>query len=140
MSIWKKDINIRSIELLFKNTIMSYLDIKVIEIDDNYIKGTMPVNHTTQQSMGVLHGGASVVLAESLGSVAANYAVDKDHYCVGLDINANHLAKVSSGLVTAIAKPVHLGSSTQVWEINIMSESQKLTCVSRLTMAVLKNK
>ena len=99
----------------------------------------MPVDHRTTQPMGILHGGASVALAETLGSIAANLVVDnKKNYCVGLDINANHLRQASAGTtVTGIAKPVHIGKSTQVWSIEILNEENQLVCISRLTMAVL---
>ncbi|MCL4113185.1 UNVERIFIED_CONTAM: hypothetical protein GTU68_051202 [Idotea baltica] len=98
----------------------------------------MPVDHRTQQPFGLLHGGASCVLAESLGSVAANLVVDPvKQYCLGLDINTNHLRSVREGLVTGVAKPIHLGRKTQVWEIKIYSEAEKMVSISRLTMAVM---
>lgn len=101
----------------------------------------MPVDKRTHQPMGLLHGGASVTLAETLGSVAATCCIDQDkQFCVGLEINANHLKSVRSGIVTGITKPLHLGKKTQVWEIRIMSEAQELVCISRLTVAVLDKK
>jgi 1,4-dihydroxy-2-naphthoyl-CoA hydrolase len=120
------------------NTIAEVLDIRVTEIGDASVTGTMPVDARTHQPMGILHGGASVVLAESLGSLAANFCINhQTHYCVGLDINANHIRAVRSGMVTGIAEPVHLGRTTQVWGIRVLDEQDRLVCVSRLTMAVL---
>lgn len=101
----------------------------------------MPVDQRTVQPMGILHGGASVALAETLGSIAANLVVDeKKKYCVGLDINANHIRAAKKGLVTGVARPLHTGSSTQVWGIEIFDEQDRLVCISRLTMAVLERK
>ena len=117
---------------------VEYIGITITELGDDFLQGTMPVDHRTLQPMGILHGGASVALAETLGSLAANLVIDPSKkYCVGLDINANHIRPVPAGkTVTGIARPVHLGSSTQVWTIEISSEG-KLSCISRLTMAVL---
>src|SRR5690606_24625294 len=128
---------IEQLEAMQKNSIIEHLDIKVTELGDDYVRGTMPVNSHTHQPMGLLHGGASVVLAESLGSLGANLCVEPGkQYCVGLDINANHLASVRSGLVTGTARALHIGRSTQVWEIDIRDENDKRVCISRLTMAV----
>jgi 1,4-dihydroxy-2-naphthoyl-CoA hydrolase len=119
-------------------TIAGPLGIVISEIGDDFMRGTMPVDSRTHQPMGILHGGASVVLAESLGSLAANYCVDTGaHYCVGLDVNANHLRAVRSGEVTGTAKPIHLGKSTQVWDIRIVDDNARDVCIARLTMAVL---
>jgi len=116
-----------------------HIDIQFTELGDDYLKGTMPVDERTTQTMGILHGGASVVLAETLGSIGANLVVDPAQYaCVGLDINANHIRSVKSGRVTGTAKPIHIGGSTQVWGIEIRDEANRLICTSRLTMAVLK--
>lgn len=121
-----------------QDTIAEALGIVFTEMGDDFVRGTMPVDQRTHQPMGILHGGASVVLAESLGSMAANFCVDTaTHYCVGLDINANHVRAVRSGVVTGTARAVHLGKTTQVWEIRIEDEAGRLVCVSRLTMAVL---
>jgi 1,4-dihydroxy-2-naphthoyl-CoA hydrolase len=99
----------------------------------------MPVDERTRQPRGILHGGSSVLLAESLGSIGANYCVDPDRlFCVGMEINANHLRSVKGGMVTGIARPVHLGRSTQVWEIRIHNQADKLVCISRLTLAVVQ--
>ena len=120
---------------------VEHLGITLTEVGEDFLKGTMPVDHRTVQPMGILHGGASVALAETLGSLAANYAVDNQKkYCVGLDINANHVRAASKGDVTGIAKPLHLGSTTQVWSIEITDEEDRLVCISRLTMAVLDRK
>lgn len=119
-------------------TLLGALGIKITRITEDEIEGTMPVDHRTHQPFGLLHGGASVALAETLGSIGANLCVDpKEFYCVGLDINANHISGVRSGVVTGVAKPLHVGRTTQVWEIRIKSEGGKLVCVSRLTMAVV---
>ncbi len=141
MSIWHLQPDIEQLNSAQKsNTIGEVIGIEFVEIGDDFLKGTMPVDNRTHQPMGILHGGASVVLAESLGSMAANLVVDTTkHYCVGLDINANHLRSVRSGLVTGIARPVHLGRSTQVWEIKIEDDNGKPVCISRLTMAVLSH-
>ena len=121
-----------------ENTIAGVLGIAITEFGEDYVRGTMPVDQRTHQPMGILHGGASVVLAESLGSMAANLCVDiSKYYCVGLDINANHVRAVRTGTVTGTARPIHLGRTTHVWEIRIEDETGRLVCVSRLTMAVL---
>ncbi|HNC73147.1 MAG TPA: hotdog fold thioesterase [Chitinophagales bacterium] len=118
-----------------------HLGIELIEIGDDFIKAKMPVDHRTRQPMGLLHGGASVVLAESLGSLAANLCLDiTKEYAVGLDINSNHLRSVRDGFVIGITKPIHIGSKTQVWEIKIYDENEQLVNISRLTMAVLQHK
>lgn len=135
--IWKVEPTLEQFELMQRNTIIEHLGIKVTEVGDDYVRGTMPVTAHTHQPMGLLHGGASVVLAESLGSLAANLCVEQGkQYCVGLDINANHLRSVRSGLVVGTARPLHVGRSTQVWEIDIRDEAGKPVCISRLTMAV----
>jgi len=119
-------------------TLLGALDITITRVTEDFIEGTMPVDHRTHQPYGLLHGGASVALAETLGSIGANLCVDQESfYCVGLDINANHVSGVRSGMVTGVARPLHLGRSTQVWEIRITSDEGKLVCISRLTMAVV---
>ena len=138
MSIWTREVSLEGLNGSLKNTLCENLGMEVTEIHDDGLTGTMPVDARTVQPMGLLHGGASVALAESLGSIAAMVAAKPGHYCVGLDINANHIRGARSGLVTGRAKAVHLGRSTQVWEINITDENDKLVCVSRLTMAVIK--
>jgi len=117
---------------------VDHIGITITEIGENFLKGTMPVDHRTVQPMGILHGGASVALAETLGSLAASMVVNnQEKYCVGLDINANHIRSAKNGQVMGIAKPIHIGSSTQVWSIEITDEENRLVCISRLTMAVL---
>ncbi len=134
---------IRSIDPQLMNqtaptTLLGALGIEITRITEDLIEGTMPVDHRTHQPYGLLHGGASVALAETLGSIGANLCVDQEKfYCVGLDINANHISAVRTGMVSGVAKPLHLGRSTQVWEIRITSDQGKLVCVSRLTMAVV---
>ena len=140
MKIWKKPINLDLLNSTRNNTLVEVLGINFTEFGGNYLVASMPVDYRTHQPMGILHGGASVALAETVGSVASYMVVDNDHHCVGLDINANHLKAVRSGLVFATAKPFHLGRSTHVWDIQIENEEKKPVCVSRLTMAVLKNK
>lgn len=141
MTIWKNGQNLAEINLRDKDTtIMGFLGIEFTERGDDYLKGTMPVNHRTHQPMGILHGGASVVLAETLGSSATTMCLDlSKEYCVGLDINANHIRSVRSGVVTGVARPIHIGRSTHVWEINIVDEQQRKVCVSRITMAILQH-
>jgi len=139
MAIWTTTPDLEQMAALSRNTAVSYLGIEYLEIGDDYIKGRIPVDHRTIQPFGILHGGASVLLAETLGSMAANWCVrDKGMMAVGLDINANHLRPASSGWIYGIARPLHLGSATQVWEIRLENEQGKLTCISRLTMAITK--
>jgi len=115
-----------------------HLGIVFTEIGNDYLKATMPIDHRTTQPMGLLHGGASVVLAETLGSVGGTLCVDTEtHYCVGIEINANHLRAVREGYVTGTARPVHLGRTTQVWQIHIHDGGDRLVAVSRLTLAVI---
>jgi 1,4-dihydroxy-2-naphthoyl-CoA hydrolase len=119
-------------------TLMAHLGILMTDIGDDYLAATMPVDHRTHQPFGLLHGGASVALAESLGSMAAYLCVDPTKYnVVGLEINANHIRAVRDGHVTGIARPIHVGKSTQLWEIRITDEADKLVCISRITLAVL---
>lgn len=136
MEIWKKPISLERLNATSKNTMMEHLNIIYTEITENSISATMPVCSYTHQPLGMLHGGASVALAETLGSIAGNFAVDETRYCVGLDINANHLRAMRQGEVIGTAKPIHLGISTQVWQIDITDEEGRLVCVSRLTLAV----
>ncbi|WP_299203545.1 hotdog fold thioesterase [uncultured Amphritea sp.] len=137
MSIWKTEKSIDELQLFATNTLIDHLGIKITEIGSDYISASMPVDCRTHQPMGLLHGGASVVLAETLGSVAAQLAAEPGHSCVGLEINANHLSGISTGTVYGTASPVHIGRSTQVWDIRIVDEKGKAICISRLTVAVL---
>lgn len=141
MSIWKTAIDIQQINDLRKGTMGEHLGMEVTEFGDDYLKGRMPVDNRTKQPYGIMHGGASCALAEHLGSVAGSACVDPTiQYCVGLDINTNHLRMARTGYVTGIAKPVHLGKSIQVWEIKIYDEDSKLISWSKLTLAVLDRK
>lgn len=124
-----------------KGTLGEQLGIEFTEIGSDYLCGKMPVDHRTKQPIGMLHGGASVALAETLGSLAAHMLIDaQKQYCVGLDINANHIRSVREGYVFGKAMPLHAGRQTQVWEIKITNEAGQLVCISRLTMAVLDRK
>jgi 1,4-dihydroxy-2-naphthoyl-CoA hydrolase len=123
------------------DNMVSHLGIEITEVGEDWITARMPVNAKTKQPFGLLHGGASVALAESVGSLAANLCVDMNtHYCVGLEINANHVRPVTDGYVFATARPLHLGRSTQVWDVRIHDEHERLVCVSRLTMSVVERK
>ncbi|HVK56858.1 MAG TPA: hotdog fold thioesterase [Burkholderiales bacterium] len=121
-----------------KGTMVENLGIEFLETGDDYLKARMPVDHRTRQPMGLLHGGASVALAETLGSIGAYLCVDPLKYvCVGLEINANHIRGVRAGWVYGIARPFHIGRTTHVWEIKITDEEDKLVCISRITIAIL---
>lgn len=122
-----------------EGTLTRTLGIEFTEIGADFLRGTMPVDERTRQPFGVLHGGASVSLAESLGSVGANLVLDPArYYGVGLEINANHVRSVATGWVTGTAKPLHIGRNTHVWEIKIRDQRERLTCISRLTVAILQ--
>jgi 1,4-dihydroxy-2-naphthoyl-CoA hydrolase len=138
MAIWTREISLDAVNERCQGSLISHVGIEVIEIGDDYIRARMPVDARTKQPAGVLHGGASVTLAETLASWAATFAVDSSkHHCVGLEINANHVRAATSGHVIGTARPVHLGRSTHIWEVRITSEDDKLVCISRVTMAVL---
>jgi 1,4-dihydroxy-2-naphthoyl-CoA hydrolase len=139
--IWRVQATPEQLRERSRNTLAEWLDIRVTEIGPDYVRATMPVNSHTHQPQGILHGGASVALAETVGSLAANLCVDVTKYvCVGQEINANHLRPASSGLVTGTARPYHVGGKSQVWGIEIRDENDKLVCVSRITMAVVERK
>jgi 1,4-dihydroxy-2-naphthoyl-CoA hydrolase len=137
--IWLVPISIEEIHLRNQNTLSDHLGIEFTEIGNDSLSAQMPVDARTLQSMGILHGGASCALAETVGSVAANYCVDSNRYCVGLDININHIRAAKQGMVIAIARPFHLGRGTQVWEIRLENEG-KLIAIARLTMSILTKK
>ena len=138
MSIWHRAYTLAEARHRVNGTMVDHIGITITEVGENFLKGTMPVDRRTVQPTGILHGGASVALAETLGSLAASMVVNnQEKYCVGLDINANHIRSAKNGQVTGIAKPIHIGSSTQVWSIEITDEENRLVCISRLTMAVL---
>ncbi|MFZ9584286.1 MAG: hotdog fold thioesterase [Pseudohongiellaceae bacterium] len=140
MSLWKQHATPDDINRLCRGTMCEFVGIVITEIGDDYVRGTMPVDERTRQHMGIVHGGASVVLAETLGSVAAGLCVPVGARSVGLDINANHLRAGKPPLLTGIARPVHVGNTTSVWEIRITDVDDKLVCVSRLTCAVLQER
>lgn len=142
MSVWfKKDWNIEKLNKLASNTMNELIGIQFIEVGENYLKARMPVDHRTRQAYGLLHGGASATLAETVGSVASVMTVDPDlYYCVGVEINANHLRSVKEGFVVATAVPLHIGLSSHVWEIKIVDQNEKLICASRLTVYVKRRK
>ena len=138
MSIWQHEVTPVFLDDLCKGSMVEYLNIRFSEVGPDYLCATMPVDWRTHQPHGILHGGASVALAETIGSVAANLVIDnKKHFCVGMEINANHIRSVRSGTVTGKASPIHLGAKTQIWQIEIKNEQDKLVCISRLTMAVM---
>ena len=141
MPIWFSPVTLEQLKSRGSGTMLDHLEIQFTAIGDDYISATMPVDHRTVQPMGILHGGASVTLAETLGSMAASLVVDKTKKaCVGLEINANHIRAVRKGIVTGKARPIHIGSTTQVWSIEIRDEENRITCISRITMAVLEKK
>jgi 1,4-dihydroxy-2-naphthoyl-CoA hydrolase len=138
MRIWKQDFTLDQLNASNANTLAGTLGMQYTEIGDDFIRGTMPVDARTHQPYGLLHGGASVALAETLGSLAGMLSVDASkELVVGLDINANHVRGVTSGHVVGTARPIHQGRTTQVWEIRIEDEAGKLVCISRLTLAVI---
>lgn len=139
MKIWHSPINLELIASQRANTMIELLGIEFITVGDDYLAARMFIDHKTRQPLGIMHGGASCVLAETIGSTAANFCIDNnEQYCVGLDINTNHIHSVRTGYVIGTAKPFHLGKSTQVWGIEIVDEERKLVSISRLTMAILK--
>ncbi len=141
MSIWQVSRSPEELTERGRASLPGYLGIRITEVGPDFLRATMPVNAHTHQPFGVLHGGASVALAETVGSVASMMCVDPQQFvCLGQDINANHLRAVSSGVVTATARPFHLGARSHVWHIEIRDESERLVCVSRLTMAVVERR
>lgn len=142
MAIWfKNDLKLEDFASWGKNTMSEALGMQFTEIGDNYLKLSMPVDERTKQPYGLLHGGASVALAETAGSVASALVMDRSKFiCVGIEINANHVRSAREGIVTGTCTPIHLGSSTHVWEIRIHDDKEKLVCVSRLTVAILERK
>ncbi|MCE2893047.1 MAG: hotdog fold thioesterase [Flammeovirgaceae bacterium] len=141
MSIFQQGVTLEQANKMCENTLVSHLGIEFTAIGEDFIEAKMPVDHRTHQPMGLLHGGASVALAETMGSVGAVCCLDSSkQYCVGLEINANHIKSTRSGFVFGTARPIHLGKKTQVWEIKIMNEQKELVCVSRITMAILDKK
>lgn len=138
MAIWFREITPELLNERGANTLSDFMGIRFTEIGADTMTATMPANERTKQPIGIIHGGANVVLAETVASTAANAVVDLDIcYCVGLEINANHIRSVKEGIVTAITRPIHIGRTTQVWHIDIFNESGKITCVSRMTASVV---
>ncbi len=136
--IFDKNLDLDFLNDRNRDSMVEYLGIKFTKVGDEHLEATMPVNEKTKQPLGLLHGGANVVLAETLGSIAASLVVDREKfYCVGLEINANHIKSVREGLVRGVVKPVHLGKRTHVWQIHIYNQENQLTCISRITMAVM---
>ncbi|MCK0162454.1 hotdog fold thioesterase [Marinobacter sp. S6332] len=139
MAIWTRTPDLEQLAKASANTAVSHMGIEYTEIGDDYVTGRIPVDERTVQPFGILHGGSSVVLAETLGSMAANCCLkDPSTVAVGLEINANHIRPVTKGWVYGTARPLHIGSSTQVWEIRMTNEEGKTSCISRLTMAVTR--
>ena len=138
MAIWFKQFTVDDLNRRSENTLADFLGIKFTMVGDDSLTATMPANERTKQPLGIVHGGANVVLAETIASTAANAVIDLDkYYCVGLEINANHIRPVREGLVTGITRSIHLGRTTQVWQIDLYNDLGKLTCTSRMTAFVV---
>lgn len=140
MPIWTQPCTVEALTAIHKDTAVEHLGIEFLEVGDDFIRARIPVSPKTRQPYGLLHGGVSVVLAETLGSCGAVYTCPPGHRAVGLDINANHLRGASAGWVTGITRPVHIGRTTQVWQIDMQDDQGRPTCVSRITMAILAPK
>lgn len=139
MSIWFQPFTLEEIQQYSRGSMVEHVDLRFTEIGPDFLRATLPVDARTTQPFGLLHGGASVMLAETLGSVAATHCVDMAKYfCVGQEINANHIRPARSGRVTGTARPIHIGTRSQVWDIRIEDDRGRLVCISRLTMAVLE--
>lgn len=136
--MWNKPVTLEELNNRPSKDLSTLLGIRFTELTENSLTATMPVDERTRQPAGILHGGASVVLAETLGSMASNLVLDREQWvAVGLEINANHLRPVSKGFVTAVCSPIHIGSKTHVWDIKLYNDLGKLTCISRLTTAII---
>ena len=140
MRIWKKPVSVEELTSIHSETAVAQLGIEFLEVGDDFIRARVPVDTRTRQPYGLLHGGVSVVLGETLGSCGAAYACPEGQRAVGLDINANHLRGATSGWVTGVARPVHMGRTTHVWQIDMSDDAGRLTCVSRITMAILTDR
>lgn len=140
MSIWKKPISLQALRDTNAHTAASHLGIEITEVGDDFLRGRVPVDERTRQPFGILHGGVSVVLAETLGSIGAFYACPEGHRGVGLDINANHIRAMREGWVHGECRPVHVGRTTHVWQIDIRDEEGRMVCASRITMAIVPDK
>ena len=140
-SIWHHTPNPSMMDKMSEGTIDQHLGIKITEVGDDYLIGTMPADSRTFQPYGIVHGGANVVLAETLGSMAGAHAIDSEHYlCMGQEVSATHLRPVSSGLVTGTARPIHLGRRSHVWEIRLTNDQGKLSCIAKLILAIVPKK
>ncbi|MBX9744899.1 MAG: PaaI family thioesterase [Chlamydiales bacterium] len=138
-TIWTTPFTLEELNQRAENSLSAHLGIEFIEMGENFLTASMPIDQRTKQPMGIMHGGASSALAETVGSAAANYCIDQHEYvCVGLDLNINHIRSIRLGLVRAVATPFHLGKTTQVWDIKIWDESKRLISIARLTVAVLQ--
>lgn len=138
MTIWFKHFTANDLNQRGENTLADFLGITFTEVGDESLTAIMPVTDKVKQPLGIVHGGANVVLAETIASTAANAVIDLErYYCVGLEINANHIRSVKEGIVTAITRPIHIGRTTQVWHIDIYNEAGKQSCVSRMTASVI---
>lgn len=141
MSIWKTPIDLEQITSTRKDTLVELMGIEFTGFGDDYLEGRMPVDRRSHQPYGIMHGGASCVLAETLGSIAGNYCLDySKEFCVGLDINTSHIRMVKSGFVTGRAKPIHIGKTTQLWEIRIADDEGRLISITKLTLSVLQRR
>ena len=141
MAIWAETITPETLNQRGKNTMADWLDIQFTVVGEDTLTATMPAADRTKQPLGIVHGGANVVLAETLASTAANAAVDQTrYYCVGLEINANHIRSVREGLITGVTRPVHIGQSTHIWLVDLYNDEGKLTCTSRMTASVMTRK
>ncbi len=140
--IWSRnDFKVENLTVLGRDTMSEHIGIEFMEIGEDYLKARMPVDHRTNQPYGLLHGGASCVLAETLGSIASALVIDQSAFiCVGIEINANHIRSARKGFVTGVATALHIGKSTHVWDIRIIGEDEKLVCISRLTVAIIPKK
>lgn len=137
MRIWTQPLSLDILASIHVDTAVAWLGMEFLEVGDDFIRARVPVDQRTRQPYGLLHGGVSVVLAETLGSCGAAFTLPQGQRCVGLDINANHIKGTTQGWVTGTTRPVHIGRSTQVWHIDMHNDAGELTCVSRITMAVL---
>jgi uncharacterized protein (TIGR00369 family) len=136
-NIWKQPISVESLTAIHHGTTVEHLGIEFLEVGEDFIRARVPVDGRTRQPYGILHGGVSVVLAETLGSCGAAFSAPPGHRAVGLDINANHVRSTSAGWVTGTSRPLHIGRTTHVWQIDLYNEAGQLTCVSRITMSIL---
>ena len=138
-NIWHRQPCLSAIKKMCENTIDNYLGIEIIEVGDNFLSGKIPVNSNTAQPFGILHGGANIVLAESLGSIASAHVINSEtEICFGQEVNASHVRPVSSGFVTGTASPIHLGKRSHIWQIELKNDENKLSCFVKLTMAIKK--